>query len=144
MTSEGHEIWLDAAVVEAFKATLGGEQQLAGDPGYEQARLVWNGMIDRRPARIVRCRGAADVVAAVNFAREHSLLISVRGGGHNVAGTAVCEGGMMIDLSGMRGVRVDAAARSVRVEGGALLGDVDRETQCLGWPCRAAMSRKPG
>jgi FAD/FMN-containing dehydrogenase len=131
-TSVGGETILDAALVEEFTSTLRGELLIAGDAGYDQARQVWNSMIERRPACIVRCSGAADVVAAVNFARQHALLISVRGGGHNVAGTAVCQGGMMIDLSLMRGVRVDAGARSVRVQGGAVWSDVDRETQLFG------------
>ena len=91
-----------------------------------------NGLIDRCPSLIARCSGIADVVAAVNFAREHDLLLSVRGGGHNVAGTAMNDGGIVIDLSAMRGVRVDPEARTVRAQGGATWGDVDRETQLFG------------
>jgi FAD/FMN-containing dehydrogenase len=102
------------------------------DPGYDEARAVRNGLIDRRPALIIRCNGAADVVAAVNFARDRGLLVSVRGGGHNVAGNAVNDGGLVIDLSAMRGVWVDPEARTVRVQGGATWGDVDRETQLYG------------
>src|SRR5581483_323721 len=90
---------------------------------------IWNAMIDRRPALIARCVTPGDVAAAVRFARENSLLISVRGGGHNIAGNAVVNGGFMIDLSAMRSVRVDAARRTVRVEAGATLADVDRATQ---------------
>jgi FAD/FMN-containing dehydrogenase len=101
-------------------------------PDYDSARAVWNGVIDRRPRLIARCVGAGDVGSAVRFAREHDLEISIRGGGHNVAGTAVCDGGMVIDLSMMRGVRVDPAARRAWVQGGALWGDVDRETQAYG------------
>jgi hypothetical protein len=99
---------------------------------YDSARAVWNGAIDRRPRLIARCIGTADVVAAVRFAREHDLEIAIRGGGHNVAGTAVCDGGIVIDLSAMRAVRVDPAGRRAWVQGGALWGDVDRETQAHG------------
>jgi FAD/FMN-containing dehydrogenase len=104
----------------------------AEDTDYDIARAVWNGAIDRRPRLIARCIGAADVVAAVRYAREHDLEIAIRGGGHNVAGTAVCDDGMVIDLSAMRGVRVDPAARRAWVQGGALWGDVDHETQAHG------------
>ncbi len=104
----------------------------AGDTEYDLARAVWNGAIDRRPRLIARCLGAADVVAAVRFARDHDLEIAVRGGGHNVAGTAVCDGGIVLDLSAMRAVRVDPAGRTAWVQGGALWGDVDRETQAHG------------
>ncbi|TIO75500.1 MAG: FAD-binding oxidoreductase [Mesorhizobium sp.] len=99
---------------------------------YDIARAVWNGAIDRRPRLIARCIGAADVIAAVRFARDNDLEIAIRGGGHNVAGTAVCDDGIVIDLSAMRGVRVDPADRSAWVQGGALWGDVDRETQAHG------------
>ena len=101
----------------------------AAHADYDTARSVWNGAIDRQPRAIARCVGAADVVAAVRFARDHDLEIAIRGGGHNVAGTAVCNDGIVIDLSMMRGVRVDRAARRVWVQGGALWGDVDHETQ---------------
>ncbi|MET9344584.1 FAD-binding oxidoreductase [Nonomuraea sp. NPDC003804] len=100
--------------------------------GYDSARAVWNGAVDRRPRLIARCGGTADVAAAVRFAREHDLEIAVRGGGHNVAGTAVCDDGIVIDLSPMRAVRVDPAGRTARVQGGALWGDVDHETQTHG------------
>src|SRR5574341_374018 len=99
---------------------------------YHTARAVWNGAIDRHPRLIARCGGVADVVTAVRFAREHHLEIAVRGGGHNVAGTAMCDDGIVIDLSGMRGVRVDPRSASARVEGGALWGDVDSRTQAHG------------
>jgi FAD/FMN-containing dehydrogenase len=104
----------------------------AGHPDYDTARAVWNGAIDRCPFVIARCIGSADVVAAVRFARDHDLEIAIRGGGHNVAGTAVCDGGIVIDLSAMRGVRVDPAERRAWVQGGALWGDVDYETQAHG------------
>jgi FAD/FMN-containing dehydrogenase len=112
--------------------SFGGELVLPGSPGYDSARRIWNGAIDRRPACIARCSGVADVVAAVRFARERDLEIAVRGGGHNVAGTALCDGGVVIDLSAMRAVWVDPAARTAWVQGGALWGDVDRETQAHG------------
>jgi FAD/FMN-containing dehydrogenase len=104
----------------------------AGDADYDTARAVWNGVIDRRPRLIARCIGTADVVAAVRFARNHDLEIAIRGGGHNVAGTAVCDDGIVMDLSAMRAVRVDPAARRAWVQGGALWGDVDHETQAHG------------
>jgi FAD/FMN-containing dehydrogenase len=119
-------------VVEAFKATLRGPVLLPGDPGYDEARSIWNGMIDRRPAMIVRCAGTADVVAAVGFARDNGLPLAVRGGGHNIAGSALCDDGLVIDLSGMRDVHVDPRSRLAWVGGGALLSDVDHETQSCG------------
>jgi len=103
-----------------------------GDPDYDDARAVWNGMIDREPAAIARCSGAADVMAAVKHARERELVVSVRAGGHSVAGKSVCDDGLMIDLSGMDGVRVDPEARRVRVGAGATWADVDHETQAFG------------
>jgi FAD/FMN-containing dehydrogenase len=109
-----------------------GELITAEDTGYDQARAVWNGVIDRFPRLIARCRGTADVIAAVRFAREQDLEIAIRGGGHNVAGTAVCDDGIVIDLSAMRAVEVDPAGRKARVQGGALWGDVDHETQVHG------------
>ena len=112
--------------------SLRGELIRPQDPGYDNARAIWNGMIDRRPALIARCRGVADVIEAVNFARSHDLLVSVRGGGHNVSGSAVCEGGLMIDLSLMTGVHVDPQHRTARAEAGTLLRDLDRETQAFG------------
>ena len=104
----------------------------ATDADYDVARAVWNGAIDRRPRLIAPCIGTADAVAAVRYARGHDLEIAIRGGGHNVAGTAVCDGGIVIDLSAMRAVRVDPAGRRAWVQGGALWGDVDRETQAHG------------
>jgi FAD/FMN-containing dehydrogenase len=102
------------------------------DADYDAARAVWNGAVDRRPAVIARCSGTADVAAAVRFARDHNLEIAIRGGGHNVAGTAVCDDGIVIDLSAMRAVSVDPVGHTARVQGGALWGDVDRETQTYG------------
>jgi FAD/FMN-containing dehydrogenase len=123
---------LAAEALGQLKGGLRGEVLLAGEPGYDQARQVWNNMIDRKPALIVRCRGAADVIAAVNFARENNLQVAVRGGGHSVVGHSVCDGGLMIDLSLMKSVRVDPVARTARAEGGCTWHDVDFETQAFG------------
>jgi FAD/FMN-containing dehydrogenase len=123
---------LDPGSIETLLAELRGRLLLPGEPGYDSARTSWNAMIDRRPALIVRAAGVADVIAAVRFAAAHDLLLAVRGGGHNVAGNAVCEGGLMLDLSAMRGVRVDPAARTARAEGGATWGDLDAEAQAFG------------
>jgi FAD/FMN-containing dehydrogenase len=117
---------------ESLRRSLRGNVLAAGAAGYEEARRIWNGMIDRHPAVIARCTGPSDAMAAVRFARERGLPVAVRGGGHNVAGNSVCDDGLVIDLSGMRGVRVDRTRSVVRVAGGALLGDVDHETQPFG------------
>jgi FAD/FMN-containing dehydrogenase len=111
---------------------FGGELIGAGHAGYDDARAVWNGTVDRRPRLIARCTGVADVAAAVRFARDLDLEIAVRGGGHNVAGTAVCDDGIVIDLSAMRAVWVDPVERTAHVQGGALWADVDHETQAHG------------
>jgi FAD/FMN-containing dehydrogenase len=118
--------------VDGLRSRLQGQVLLPGDGGYDDARTVWNAMFDRRPSLIARCRNADDVVAAVNFARENDLLCAVRGGGHNIAGHAVCDNGLVIDLSLMNSVQVDGSKRTVRVEGGALWADVDRTTQAEG------------
>ena len=118
--------------VQGFQGEFRGEILLPDDDDYDVVRSVWNGMIDRRPALIVRPSGTADVVAAVNFARENALDVAIHGGGHNVAGNAVSDGGLMIDLSAMNGVYVDPDARTVRAQAGATLGAVDHETQLFG------------
>jgi FAD/FMN-containing dehydrogenase len=123
---------VEGALLTAFRAAVRGETLAPGEAGYEQARAVWNGMIDRRPALIVRCSGVADVLLGIELARAHDLVLCVRGAGHHVAGRSVCDGGLVIDLSRMRGVRVDPGARTVRVGAGATLGDVDHETQAFG------------
>jgi FAD/FMN-containing dehydrogenase len=115
--------------IEALSGALRGEVCLDGDHGYEEARNIWNAMVDKRPGMVVRCIGAADVAQAVKFAGERDLLVAVRSGGHNIAGNAVCDGGMMIDLSRMKSVWVDPQSGTARVEPGATLGDVDKETQ---------------
>src|SRR6185503_8320431 len=133
MASEGAtETTLEPEAAEAFAAGVRGPVLRPGDESYDEARSIWNGLIDRRPALIVQCSGAADVVDAVNFAREQGLVLSIKAGGHNVAGNAVNDGGIVLDLSQMRGVHVDADAQTVRVQGGATWGDLDRETQLFG------------
>jgi FAD/FMN-containing dehydrogenase len=123
---------IDPKLAEDLKGRLRGALMLPGDRGYDESRSLWNAMIDRRPGMVARCLGVADVVAGVNFAREHGLQLSIKGGGHNIAGLAVCDGGLMLDLAWMRGVWVDPAARVARAQAGCLLGDVDRETQIHG------------
>ncbi len=123
---------IDAEAIEGFTAGVRGAVIRPGDRGYDDARAIWNGLIDRRPELIVQCTGAADVVDAVNFAREQNVLLSIKAGGHNVAGNAVNDGGLVIDLSQMRGVHVDRSTKTVRVKGGATWGDCDRETQLFG------------
>lgn len=132
MTTEGENTDLEEATIEQFKSGLRGELLSPGDDSYDEARVIWNGMIDKRPALIARCSGAADVIDAVNFARTNNVLLAVRGGGHNVAGNAVCDGGLVIDLSQMKGVEVDPGKRVARAQGGVTWGDLDRETQAFG------------
>lgn len=115
----------------AFQQTLRGRLAQPGSDDYEQARTIWNAMIDRKPALAVRCAGAADVMSAVRFARDNDLIIAVRGGGHNIAGNAVCDGGLQIDLSLMKSVRVDPVSRTARVEPGVTLGEFDKEAQAF-------------
>ncbi|MGN6390626.1 MAG: FAD-binding oxidoreductase [Gemmatimonadales bacterium] len=130
-TSGGSPAVIDAEYGEHL-ANLTGSLLTPDSPGYDEARTIWNAMIDRRPWLIVRCATAEDVARAVRFGRAHDLLVAVRGGGHNIAGNAVCDGGLMIDLSPMRSVRVDQAARTAVVGPGCTLGDVDRTTQSYG------------
>src|SRR6185295_369237 len=131
-TIDGDTRTLSSGALEAFRSGLRGQLRLPGEAGYDEARTIWNAMIDRRPAVVVRAAGAGDALHTVRLAAEHGLLLSVRGGGHNIAGNAVCEGGLMLDLSGMAAVRVDAGARRARVEPGARLADFDREAQAFG------------
>src|SRR6516162_4028007 len=132
ITAEGADKILEEATVQNFAANLRGPLLRPSDGGYDQARKVWNGMIDRHPALIARCAGVADVIAAVRFARDHGLLVSVKGGGHNITGNAVCEGGLMIDLSPMKSVTVDPVKRTARAEAGLTWGEYNRETQAFG------------
>jgi hypothetical protein len=124
--SVGEMAEVDKAGFDSLRGRFRGALLRPGEEGYEETRRIWNGAIDRRPALIARCAGADDVVEAVRFAREHELLASVRGGGHSIAGDSVCDGGLMIDLSLMKGVRVDPDRKVARVAGGALWSDVDR------------------
>ena len=128
----GESTVLPAAVVKDFVAKIRGRVITASDPEYEQARRIWNPMIDRRPALIVRCSGAADIQHAVTFARERELLLAVRGGGHSFPGYSTCNGGLVIDLSSLHSVRVDPAKRTAQVAGGAWIGDLDWESQQYG------------
>lgn len=123
---------LDADKLDTLRANLRGQLLLPDDPDYDTARQVWNAMIDRHPAIIVRAAGVADVMAAVSFAREHDLLLAVRGGGHGVAGNAVCDDGLLLDLSLMKGIRVDPVARTAWAEAGVLWSELDAETQVFG------------
>ena len=132
VTGSGTATTLSSEMITELRGRLRGALCLKGESGYDQARTIWNAMIDRHPALIVRAAGAADVIQAVNLAREHGLMLAVRGGGHNIAGNAVCEGGLMIDLTPMKSVRIDPHARTARVEPGVTLGEFDREAQAFG------------
>ena len=132
VTTTGSEKALDDPALDKLGGRLRGALVRPGDPDYDSVRKVWNGMVDKRPALIARCAGAADVVECVRFAREHDLLVSVRGGGHNYAGKSVCEGGLVIDLQPMKGLRVDPARRIASAQAGLRLGEFDRETQAFG------------
>jgi FAD/FMN-containing dehydrogenase len=132
VAAEGQPVELAEDALEALRALVRGDVFTISDNGYAQARRPFNAMHVDRPGLVVRCSGTADVVTAVNFAREHGIEVTVRGGGHSIAGLSSTEGGMLIDLSAMRAVEVDPDARIARVQGGALLGDVDHETQAFG------------
>jgi FAD/FMN-containing dehydrogenase len=131
-TRKGASISFDAEALNGLGSQLRGLLLSTEDSEYEAARKVWNGTIDKKPALIVRCLGVADVMAAVNFARDHQLLLSIRAGGHNVSGSAIAEEGLVIDVSQMRSVQVDPQKRLARVESGARLGDLDHETTAFG------------
>jgi FAD/FMN-containing dehydrogenase len=131
-TIKGVDTVLREATVTAFKQSLRGSLIAPGDDSYAEARQVWNGNIDRRPGLIARPVGVADVIQAVNFARDHNLLVAVRGGAHSSAGTCVCNGGLVIDMSLMKGIRVDPIRHAVRAEGGVKWGEFDHETQAFG------------
>ncbi len=123
---------LPVSDVEALQAAVRGKVLKPGDAGYDEARTIWNAMIDRHPAVIVRCAGVADVRQALSFAHTHDLHIAIRGGGHNIAGSAVCDHGLMLDMSGMKSVRIDPEAKRAYVEPGATLADFDHEAQAFG------------
>ena len=132
ISSRGKEIDLSAKSVDSLNSALSGNLLRSGDERYDEFRAIWNGMIDKKPALIVRCKDSKDVINAVNFARDNDLLISVRSGGHHVSGKSLCDGGMVIDLSLMRDVKVDPENRTAMVQGGAKLGDIDKETHKFG------------
>jgi hypothetical protein len=129
---DGKPISIPRADIKDFRASLHGQLLLAGNEGYEQARKIWNGVFDRHPAMIARCANSDDVVKAVNFARAHAVLTSVRGGGHSISGQSCCEGGLMIDLAPMNAIHVDAAKKVAQAQAGVLLGALDAESQAVG------------
>jgi FAD/FMN-containing dehydrogenase len=131
-TLDGTTKTLSGSTLATLRSKLRGAAVLPGEAGYDEARTIWNAVIDRRPGLVVRCLGAADVMLAVKLASAEGLLLSVRGGGHNIAGNAVCDGGLLIDLSLMKSVQVDPRSRTARVEPGALLADFDKEAQAFG------------
>jgi FAD/FMN-containing dehydrogenase len=131
-TRDGQATGVSDEAIAALSEMLRGRSVQPSDSDYDLARAVWNGMVDRCPALVVQCAGVSDVVASVNFAREHDLLVAIRGGGHNAAGNAVCDDGLVIDLSMMKGVRVDPLAQTVRAEGGVTIGELDHESQAFG------------
>ena len=135
---------LDPSAIEKFRPMVRGTVLCPGQDGYDAARTIPNAMIDRRPAVIARCVSAADVIACVRFAREQDLVVAVRGGGHSVAGKSVCDGGLMIDLSTMKGIRVDPTRRTARAETGLTLGEFDRETQAFGLATTLGVVSKTG
>jgi FAD binding domain/Berberine and berberine like len=143
-TTHGAETGVMATAIEQLKGRLRGDLLCPGDEHYDSARTIHNGMIDRRPALIVRCVGVADVMAAVTFARSNNLVVAVRGGGHGVPGFAVCDDGLMIDLTRMKAVRVDPVGRTARAEGGATWGDFDHETQAFGLATTGGIARPTG
>ena len=132
MTTESTTLAAAPTDFERLRESMQGPMIVPEDEGYDAARAIWNGAIDRRPACVARCTGVADVVAAVRFARERDLLVAVRAGGHGVGGHALCDDGLVIDLSPMRGIRVDPAARTATAQAGVLWGELDRETQLHG------------
>jgi FAD/FMN-containing dehydrogenase len=131
-TTSGTPFAFDSRLADELRARLRGPLLLPGSEAYDESRSVWNGMIDRRPAAIARCAGAADVVACIDFARSREMLVSIKGGGHNISGLAVGDGSLTLDLGTMRGVFVDAKQRRAHAQAGCLLGDVDAETQVHG------------
>ena len=134
----------DTEIVQEFEKHLRGGALRPGEDGYDEARSIWNAMIDRKPALIARCAGVADVIASVNLARKYEFLVAVKGGGHNVAGNAVCDDGLLIDLSPMKSVRVDPNAKTVRAEPGVRMADLDHETHAFGLVAPGGVDSKTG
>ena len=135
---------VDDSRIEQLRTACRGDLIRPGDAGYDSARRIWNASIDKRPGLIARCSGLADVMSAVRFARDNELLVAIRGGGHNVGGRALCDGGLVIDLSGMKGIHVDPRSRRVRVQPGVTLGELDRETHVHGLVVPAGVVSKTG
>ena len=131
-STDGRDIDIDEAAIGGLRMRLRGPVLVPGDAGFDESRTVWNAMIDRTPALVARCHGVADVIACVNFAREHKVLLCIKGGGHNIAGLAVADRCLLLDMSRARSVVVDPTERTAIAQAGCLLGDVDRETQVHG------------
>ena len=132
VTADGVGCTLSIADIGSLRSSLRGEVIQSDQGGYEAARRVWNGNVDRRPALIARCTGVADVQQALNFARTSRIMVSVRGGGHGAPGYGTNDGGLVIDLSPMKGIHVDPATRTARAQGGVLWRELDHETQAFG------------
>ena len=135
---------LDQITIQEFSQTLSQPLIMPFDAGYDEGRSVWNGMVDKRPAMIAKCINADDIKKCVSFAQRHDLLVAIKGGGHNVAGKAVCDDGLMIDLSQMNAITVDPVKKIVRVESGATLGELDKETQKFGLATPVGIVSKTG
>ena len=135
---------VDESRITAFRSGLRGRLLRSGEEGFDLSRKVWNAMIDKHPGLIAKCAGTADVISAVNFARENNLLVAVRGGGHNVVGKAVCDGGLVIDFSEMNSARVDPITNTVRAEPGVTLGEFDHETHAFGLATTLGIVSKTG
>ena len=131
-SSNGSSATLPLASIEEFRSGLRGSLVTPDSTDYNSARTLWNAMVDKKPAMIVRCAGTADVIHAVKFAKQHQLLVAVKGAGHNIAGNAMCDGGLVVDLSSMKSIHVDPVTRRARTEPGATLRDFDHETQAFG------------
>ena len=140
----GDQVSISPDHIEKFEAALRGQVYRPSDAIYEQARVLWNGMIDRHPALVVRAAGVRDVMQSVDFAREHGALLTIKGGGHQIAGHAAADGAIMLDLSAMRSIRVDPDARMAWVEPGATLGDLDHETQVFGLAASTGINSTTG
>ena len=141
-TTDGQEFDLKQDLLDGLKMRMRGSLLLPGEPGYEDSRTVWNGMIDRRPAAVARCLGTADVIEGVKLAVANDLLLCIKSGGHNIAGLACADGGLMLDLSPMRGVWVDTRKKIAHAQGGCLLGDVDQGNPAS-WSGRGTGIRLP-
>jgi FAD/FMN-containing dehydrogenase len=138
------ESTIGTSELDHLRSTFRGPIVAIDDPAYDDVRRIWNAAVERRPAAFARCTGSADVITALQFARAHDLEVAVRGGGHNVAGTALCDGGLVIDLQLMKGIRVDPSARSLVAQPGLRLGDVDHETQAFGLAAVSGINSETG